>query len=120
MEEYFPKIIRIMPDYGLCYASDEEHCAFDVADLFENHPRFHEIQEIENQLYGLADWIDSGEADNNPQFPWKEFDKKGLELTKRLSQILKDIEIPIVYCIHYNNPRYAEIREIYVSDKTIA
>lgn len=102
-----------MPDYGPSYASDEDSCAFDVTDYFSDHPQIREIREIEDQLYGLACWIDSGEADNNPDFPWDEFDNKGLKLTKQLAEELKDI--PIVYCIHYNNPRYIKKKEIYVS-----
>ena len=73
MDNELPKIIRIMPDYGHCYASDEYYFAFDVINYFENHSKIKELRNIEDQLYGLACWIDSGEADNNPNFPW---DKK--------------------------------------------
>lgn len=54
MWEELPKIIRIMPDYGPNYASDEESCAFDIADCFSDHPRIAEIRAIEDGLYGLA------------------------------------------------------------------
>jgi len=116
MDGELPKIIRIMPDYGPCYASDEDYCAFDLTNYFENHPRIEEIREIEDQLYGLACWIDSGEPDTNPNFPWYELDKKGLELTKLLSKILGDTGIPIVYRFHYNNPNRSRGEEVIVLD----
>jgi hypothetical protein len=69
MNDELPKMIKIMPDYGPCYASDEEGCVIDITDYFEDHPNIEKIREIENQLYGLASWIDSGEPDDNPAFP---------------------------------------------------
>lgn len=97
MCEELPKIIRIMPDYGPSYASDEKYCALDVADCFTDHPRFAEIRAIEDQLYGLANWIDSGDADDNPNFPWDEFNARGLALTKQLAGLLKGSGIPVFY-----------------------
>ena len=96
-DKYFPKVIRIMPHYGPCYASDEEGCVFDVTSIFENHQNIIEIQDIENEFYGLAMWIDSGDADNNPNFPWQEFNDKGLELSKRLAVLLQGCGLPIIY-----------------------
>jgi len=116
MNDELPKIIRIMPDYGPTYASDEDHCVFSLTSCFENHPRIEEIRKIEDQLYGLACWIDSGEADINPDFPWDELDKKGLELTKLLSETLGDTAIPIVYRFHFNNPNHPVDKEVLVSE----
>jgi len=63
----------------------------------------------------LTCWIDSGEADNNPNFPWDKLDRKGLALTKLLSQTLGDIGVPIVYRFHYNNPNHSDGEEVIVS-----
>ena len=106
MDDELPKIIRIMPDYGPCYASDEDYGMIDVADCFNDHPDIEEIREIEKQLYGLANWIDKAEVDNAPDFPWDELDEKGLALTNRLSRILSNTGIPVVYDVHYNNPKH--------------
>ncbi len=114
MDDYFPKVIRIMPHYGPCYASDEEGCVFDVTSIFENHPAIEKIQEIENEFYGLAVWIDYGEADNNPNFPWQEFNAKGLELSRRLAIVLKGCGLPIIYCPQ--NPGKQPPEEILIYD----
>jgi hypothetical protein len=97
MCEELPKMIRIMPDYGPSYASDEDACIYDVADCFSDHPRIAEIREIEDGLYGLASRVDSGEADDNPDFPWDELNERGLALTRQLTDILKGLRIPVVY-----------------------
>jgi len=78
----------------------------DVADCFKDHPGIEEAREIENQLYGLADWIDKADVDNAPDFPWEELDEKGLALTTRLSQPLSDTAIRVVYRYHSNNPKH--------------
>jgi len=110
-----PTIIKIMPDYGPCYASDEESCAFDISGVFSDHPNIDAIKEIEEELYGLATWIDSGEADNNPEFPWADFDAQALTLSKAMSRLLGDTGIPVIYRVHYNNPRSKLKKEIDVS-----
>jgi len=115
MSDWRPKKIRIMPDYGPSYASDEDGDVFDLSDCFADHPRLAEIKEIEDQLYGLADWINSGAPDNDPEFPWADLDEKGLALAKRLARLLSDLGIPVFYQFHYNNPRFAMEEEVDVS-----
>ena len=103
-----------MPHYGPCYASDEDGGIFDVTSIFENHPDIEEIQKIENEFYGLAAWIDSGEPDNNPDFPWQNFNARGLELSRKLASLLKGCGLPIIYCMQCHGNQLPE--EIIVSD----
>jgi hypothetical protein len=103
MTKQRPSVIHIMPDYGPCYASDEQGGAIDLTDYFEDHPQIDEIRAIEVEFYALAKWIDSF-ADSKPDFPWPEIDKAAIELTHRLVEILKDTGFQIMYRRHYNNP----------------
>lgn len=104
MQDELPKVITIMPDYGPTYASDESGCAIEVAEEFAHHPNIETIKKIENQLYNLAYEIDSGKADNNPDFPWQEHEQETQLLTEKLRQALADTGVSIVYEPHFSNP----------------
>lgn len=106
-----------MPDYGPSYASDEEACVFDVADCFSDHPRIAEIRAIEDELYGLSSWVDSGEADGNPNFPWDDLNKRGPALVKRLADLLKGSGIPVVYRAFSWTDGESHIEEIIVGSR---
>ena len=114
MEE-LPKIIRIMPDYGPSYASDEEYCSFDLSGCLIEGVDAAAIQEIEDQLYVLANRIDSGEADGNPNFPWEEIDRRAYALTVQLAVLLKDHPVQVFYRSHFNNPLRVGSGEVLVT-----
>lgn len=104
MIEKLPEKIFIMPDYGPCYASDDEGYVFDISNFVTSHPNIEKIREVEDKLYGLANWIDFGEPDANVDFPWNTFNAEALLLAKEMSILLRDVEIQIFFKEHYNTP----------------
>ena len=111
-----PDVIRIMPDYSPVYASDSEGCVFGVSGCFKDHPEIERIREIEQALYEVAFWIDGGDADNNPKFPWDKMDAEALRLARELAAVLGDTGIPVIYRHHYNNPNFERDSDIVIYD----
>ncbi len=96
------KKIRIMADYGDAYAWDQHGVCIGLAYNFKNIP---EIQTIEDELIQWAGDFWKSE-DNDPNFPWEEFHKRGMALTARLNQAIpKDIDIEVSYSRPYEDPK---------------
>lgn len=117
MEEIPPKLIYILPDYGPSYANDEDHCALNITSCFDDHPNIAVIRDIEEQLYGLASWLDYELAlvDDKSAFPWKEYEKEVFQLAQAMADALGDVGIPIYYRPHFNNPYVANRDRILMS-----
>ena len=82
MKESKPSKICILTDYGIAYAWDENNTCIG---LVYNFPDIPEVKEIEKELEEWAAWFGKAE-DNDPNFPWDEFNSKGRSLAARLLQ----------------------------------
>jgi hypothetical protein len=94
--------IRIMADYGDAYAWDQDGVNIGLSYNFENLP---EIAAIEEELIRWSG--DFWEAeDNDPDFPWEDFHKRGVDLTARLHEAIpRTMNIEISYQRPYEDPK---------------
>lgn len=111
MDNYMPKLIRIMPDYGSEYGFDEDGGVIRLTLIFEAHPNINRITEIERELLWLADWIEYCEYIGK-KVPWEKIDAKGVKLAQEMAIVLGDIGIPIVYQFRGNTPSQVSISSI--------
>jgi len=92
-----PTKLLIMPDYDSTYAWDEDGTCMGLDDFFPNHPQLEEIVKLDQKMEVWASWYWDVD-DELREFPWAEFYDHGLMLAKRLVELVKDSDIPIVYC----------------------
>ena len=95
--------IRIMPVYGGAYAWDENGYNISLSYWFIGHPQYNEILKLESEMEVWASEIYSV-IDNDPNFPWKDYNNKGRELTKKLAEFMIDSNTEIVYARPYEDP----------------
>lgn len=94
--------IRIMADYGEAYAWDQCGTCIGLGYNFEDIP---EIQAIEDDFIKWAGDFWAAE-DDDPNFPWEEFHKRGIALTARLNQAIpENIDIEISYSRPDEDPK---------------
>lgn len=94
--------IRIMADYGDAYAWDQN--GFCIG-LGYNFPENAQIEGIEQELNKWAGDFGASE-DNDPNFPWEVFHRRGLALATRLHKALPpDVDIEICYQRPYEDPK---------------
>lgn len=107
-----PKIITIMADYGFAYAWDEDGASTGLADYF---PEISEVAEIEAELESWSSWFSSAE-EFDPNFPWEEFNRQGLTLSRRLYQAIKKEKVPVFYWPPFEDPQRGSSGKIAISD----
>ena len=109
MQDYIPKLIRIMPDCGGEYVFDEDGGVTRLTLVFEYHPNIEKITKLEGGLLWLADWIEHCEL-LGEKIPWERIDARGLQLAQEMAIALGDIGIPIVYQLNDKNRTQISIR----------
>lgn len=95
-QEEYPKKIKIKAGYATVYAfdiTDGNENDFDIQDCFCCVPLIDEIQE---EFIEWLQWFWFANP-GDEKFPWNECNEKGIELTKKLSAILKGTGIEIYY-----------------------
>jgi hypothetical protein len=107
-----PKNITIMADYGDSYAWDEDGASTGLGYYF---PEIPEVAEIEAELKAWSSWFSTAE-EFDPNFPWKEFHQKGLNLAYRLHQVIKDTGTPVFYWPPFEDPQRGSSEKIAISD----
>jgi len=92
-----------MADYGDAYAWNEEGVCIGIGYSFTNHSGYKEIVLVESEL---EQWSASFSIarDNDPSFPWDDFNRKGRSLTRKLADLLRDTNITIVYKRPHEDP----------------
>ncbi|NUN24386.1 MAG: hypothetical protein HUU09_13130 [Candidatus Jettenia caeni] len=93
--------IKIMADYGNAYAWDQEGVCIGLS---YNFPEREVVAQIEKELEEWSGWFISP-IDENINFPWDDFNEKGLALTKRLKEVIKDTGIPVFYKPPFEDPK---------------
>lgn len=98
-----PSKICIMPSYDGAYAWDEKGYNISLSYWFIDHPRYNDILKLEAEM---EFWISEFYSiqDNDPIFPWKDFNNKGRELTRKLAELLTGDNIRVVYARPYEDP----------------
>lgn len=98
--------IKIMADYGLnSYDWEHEGESFDLYGFFEVHP------ETESLKKELEEWwarFDRDTRDNDSDFPWEEFHRKGVELATKLAIVLKPSGVEVYYDRPFEDPKGKE------------
>jgi len=108
MIEKCPSKILIMPD--LCadaYAwSLEDHLC--IAPLKDYYPKNLELKKIDEELSKWCDWfnkdIDVRPGNKNLNFPWKAFHEQGMNLAKRLAQVMQAHDVEVYYQLPWEDP----------------
>jgi len=96
-----PKRIKIMADYGGAYAWDEDGGCIEIYDYFPQYP---ELKRIEDELKLWSDWFWAEAEQDDPDFPWDRFNKKGIRLAKEIAKVMKDADIKITYEKPFEDP----------------
>ena len=99
-----------MADYGCCIW-DETGAGISPSLYF---PKYPELEALEKEIDDWETWYWKT-RDDEEHFPYGEFDKKGLELTHKLSAILKNESVKIIYKECWR-PDGKEMNEVVVKD----
>lgn len=92
-----------MADYGLdAYHWDHEGESFSLYSFFKSHP---ETEPLKIELWEWWAWFDRDTRDNDPDFPWEEFHKKGVELATKLAVVLKPYGVEVYYDRPIEDPK---------------
>lgn len=112
---YKPKSISIIAGYDYPCAYGEHGDGDVLTAYFSDIPH---IIDIEAAFKKWADWYDT-QKDVLTAFPWKEFNRQGIELAKRLYQAIKHTGFEVSYWQSCQEPGVDPFQKIPISDETL-